>query len=63
MKRPNYSVAEAVECAEKLLLLGAVPQMIMIALIADGYSNAKAQTIVNWAVQKIKNNYKTEAQA
>lgn len=50
------SIYEAIETAAKCLRSGAHPNIVMIALVNDGFSADKAGVIIGWANQKNKNN-------
>ena len=48
-----YSITDAIKVSKKLLLGGVAPDFVIIALVADGFENKKAETILSWAVRDV----------
>lgn len=47
------SITDAIKVSKELLLGGVTPDFVMVALVADGFDNKKAETILSWAARDV----------
>ncbi len=47
-------IYEAIDIASRALKSGAHPNIVRLALMSDGFSPSKAEVIIGWATQSIK---------
>jgi len=52
---PNYSTEKAIQITSDLLSKKVCPKIMKLVLVDDGFSKAKAESIISWAKNSIKN--------